>query len=72
LGKKAAVLIGDQVSAIHEREASHLSLLLPVADIALHTLRSAMGQNRPPALQKDRQDVDLKARHTAPTSIGYR
>jgi hypothetical protein len=28
------------------------SLLLPVADIALHTLRSAMDQILPPALQK--------------------
>jgi hypothetical protein len=33
---------------------------------------SEMGQNRTPALQKRSADLRLKARHTAPTSIGYR
>jgi hypothetical protein len=52
------VLIGDQVSAIRI-----LSLLSPVADIALHTLWSAMGQERPPALQKEDRGERLALLH---------
>jgi len=40
------VLIGDQVSAIHERAAPHFKSASPVVDIALHTLRSAMDHEK--------------------------
>jgi hypothetical protein len=53
------VLIGDQVSAIRI-----LSLLSPVADIALHTLWSAMGQQKTPGDESPshRQYVSVKNR----------
>jgi hypothetical protein len=41
------VLIGDKISAIHERAGPHFKLLSQVAEMALHTLWSAMGQSLP-------------------------
>jgi hypothetical protein len=58
------------------REHTTASASAPIADAkAVRCCAAAtdvMGQNRPPALQKRSADLHLKARHTAPTSIGYR
>jgi hypothetical protein len=50
----------------------HAGQLLPAADMPRCTRWSAVGHKQPPALQKRSADLHLKARHTGPTSIGYR